>query len=325
MSSKRRIGFTLIELLVVIAIIAILIALLLPAVQQAREAARRTQCKNNLKQIGIALHNYHDSHRTLPPGAVYADPSYFGNAHWTWSSFILPFTEQAAFYKLLHVGDLPGWFGTGTQSLLTDPAAADFVNTALPMFRCPSDIGPDLSNHMENTATGVSCPTSNYVAACTSRIVRDSGYAWGAYENGVFYNNSRTRFRDVTDGLSNTIFVGERCYEIDGIEFRAGNVLLTWDSNRYWAGQRTWFSLREPINSLFGSANGRYESMSSLHVGGAQVLMGDGSVHFLSENIDLDRTTEGVAGHGSTIYNGETDSVLEYLVDREDGKAIGEF
>ncbi|QDT65224.1 DUF1559 domain-containing protein [Calycomorphotria hydatis] len=322
---KVRRGFTLIELLVVIAIIAILIALLLPAVQQAREAARRNQCKNNLKQIGLALHNYHDSHNVLPPGAIYVDSSYFGTWQWTWSAMILPFLEQAPLYQALQVGDRPAWFGSGAQSVMTDTASIDFVNQPLSVFRCPSDTGPLLTERVENSTSGVICPMSNYVGACTSRFVRNSGERRGAYENGVFYNTSKVRFRDVTDGLSNTIFVGERAWEIDNVLFYAANPFMTGNGERYWGGNNTWFSLREPINNIFGSSNGRIQSLASHHVGGVQVLMGDGSVHFISENIDLDKTTESVSVYGGSVYNGETDSVLEYLVDKSDGHVVGDF
>ncbi len=323
----RRSGFTLIELLVVIAIIATLVAILLPAVQQAREAARRSTCKNNLKQIGIALHNYHDTHNVLPPGGIAWDSATYGGSMWDWSAMILPFVEQSAVYDRLNVGNRKIWFGSGTESIMTDPASTSFVNVPLAMFRCPSDTGPGLTNNFNNTTSGVQAPTSNYVANCTSRFVQDTGYRGGAYENGIFYNNSKINFRDVSDGLSNTIFVGERAYQLGNVTFDASTLYFIYDSNRYWAGRNSWFSLRAPINGVFAATASRQEGLSSVHSGGVQVVMGDGAVRFISENIDLDKT-DGPAPpytYSTTIWNGPTNSTLERLCDRNDGQVIGEF
>ena len=321
---RPRRGFTLVELLVVIAIIGVLIALLLPAVQQAREAARRMSCTNNQKQIGLAIHNYHDTYGNIPPGAIYLD---WTENHWTWSAMLLPFLEQGNLHEKLQVGNRPFWYGSDTDSVMTDPASIDFVNQPIDLFRCPSDSGPDLSPYAENTNSGVNAPVSNYVGNCTSRIVRNRGERNGAYEDGIFYCNSDLAFRDVTDGLSNTIFIGERCMDLGGVHFRAANPLFTSASDRYWAGYRTWFSLRAPINGVFSSDADRRESLASLHPGGVQVTLGDGSVRFISETIDLDRTSGPAAPYtGSTsVYGGPADSTLERLLSRADGQVIGEF
>ena len=211
----NRSAFTLIELLVVIAIIAILIALLLPAVQQAREAARRTQCRNNLKQIGISLHNYHDAHKTFPPGFIQADLSNpateLGLA---WGAFLLPYLDQSPLYNRYN---------------MVAPVAS---KAQLPAFQCPSDGHAegevrDTGPHYVGTGEGYAA-RSSYVACnggeCTpgnchynqfngtgdSReflLGQDIDILAG---NGVFWGNSRLRFRDITDGSSQTFAVGER-------------------------------------------------------------------------------------------------------------------
>ena len=178
-------GFTLIELLVVIAIIAILIALLLPAVQQAREAARRTQCKNNLKQIGLAMHNYHDVYLGFPPGYMNTAP-YHANGNgpisgnysqWVWGAMILPYIDQAPLYSRLQVGDIR----------LADALTAggpydstDLLATPLTAFMCPSDVGPatnsDGDQLRDSTNTWVTRIASQTTWALTQRV----GGTWAA-------------------------------------------------------------------------------------------------------------------------------------------------
>lgn len=183
---KRR-GFTLIELLVVIAIIAILIALLLPAVQMAREAARRTQCRNNLKQLGLALHNYHDTHTTFPPGLIAANDNFRDGMH-SGLAMLLPQLEQSAVYNQLDFN--VSW---------RDPVNAAATSAHISAFRCPSSIGGLPQNG------GFDLPVTDYVFSKGTR-------AWlclNGETSGMFDINSRVRARDVTDGLSNTFAMGE--------------------------------------------------------------------------------------------------------------------
>jgi len=272
-----RRGFTLIELLVVIAIIAILIALLLPAVQAAREAARRSNCKNNLKQIGIGLHNYHDVHLSLPPGYVWGGVGDFGLS---WGTFLLPFIEQE---NLQEQGDVAvamdnGWFDFLDASAGTVPPA---FRIPIAMYACPSDVGPDENDQFSDMGK------SNY-SGVSGNSNRQSGAA-GLGGNGAFFRNSDVRFADITDGLSNTLVVGERAYDLQGkLRSGGGNVL-----GSIWAATPTangghsgylWTVCELTGGRLVNRDSG--VMYSSYHPGGAQFLLGDGSVRFISENLD---------------------------------------
>lgn len=183
-----RRAFTLVELLVVIAIIGALIALLLPAVQMAREAARRTQCSNNLKQIGIALQNYHDTLRSLPPGRLRMMEEFKGRCFSAYAH-LLPFLEASTLYRQIDFNQSP-----------EDPANAAAMNQTIPYFLCPSDgkkkLQGDSAVHNYPLSTGTTYPLSR----------RNPG---GVPVTGIFYENSPTRFAEITDGLSQTVCVGE--------------------------------------------------------------------------------------------------------------------
>ena len=180
-------GFTLIELLVVIAIIAILIALLLPAVQQAREAARRTQCRNNLKQFGLALHNYHDTHRTFVPGVIAGTEDLTDGMH-SGLTLLMPQLEKANVYNLYDF-DLR-W---------SDPANLEAVSTFIPGFLCPSSPGGLPQNG------GFDLPVTDYAFSRGT----NGQLCLNSPKLGMFDINSKTKTRDVTDGLSNTFAMGE--------------------------------------------------------------------------------------------------------------------
>lgn len=308
-NSRNQRGFTLIELLVVIAIIAILIALLLPAVQQAREAARRSQCKNNLKQIGLALHNYADVHKAFPPGCVDSNratntPGDDLNSRngLGWGTFILPFIDQSPLYNQIGTETQDysrSWQDKNFDGALNDPI--DASRTILPAFICPSDpmggVNADISN----------LGKSNYLAVAGDRAVQTnaSGNAKPT-TNGMFFENSTKKFRDVTDGTSNTFFVTERTTQNDRTgSGQCGGNDCNW-AGGIWIGPRVipaaagWHSgirLLDVTNvggaSLtygLGSSSatwGAAWTAKSSHVGGMQVTMGDGAVRFISENIDL--------------------------------------
>ena len=199
----RRRGFTLIELLVVIAIIAILIALLLPAVQQAREAARRTQCKNNLKQIGLALHNYHDSHLVFPTSHFVGNvlrPGY-DFTHWAWASMILPYVDQAPLYNRFQAGPL-----SPKQAYAID---SKLFTTPLEVFICPSD--PEAPTNRNRPFRIIGQPGQPEVFIAKSNYPGVAGDEENNAGRGVFHTDSTcARIRDITDGTSNTLLVGER-------------------------------------------------------------------------------------------------------------------
>jgi len=213
MLKVNRTGFTLIELLVVIAIIAILIALLLPAVQQAREAARRTQCKSNLKQLGIALHNYNSAHRVFPPnlipGGKPTSGGYIGYFQGNWGvlAYLTPFLEQTAVYNLLNL-ESPTYSNSGSAWIIADSNNQLAAATLVPLYLCPSDISRKVST--DYGVTGGIGP-SNYAANMGTGLDATGGSEHGSpyRSDGVFYADSRTRFADITDGTSNTAAMSE--------------------------------------------------------------------------------------------------------------------
>ena len=292
MSSARfpRRAFTLIELLVVIAIIAILIALLLPAVQQAREAARRSTCKNNLKQLGIALHGYHEAHGSLPPNSN-GGPNNLPNG-FSWRVMILPLIDQGPLYNKFNF-----------SLRITEPTHLELCQTILPVYLCPSDptsaIKSDLHTNwcFPGNATGASgtdgssgnCDPSGGPYTQTAAVTTYTGVAGLHPDNGPggLFRRRQTkvvRFRDMTDGVSNTLAVGESSPKYN--PFSA------------WVSSDSPVPTAYAINSsslLCGPSPCQYPSIGwpqttasqSFHEGGAHFLVGDGSVHFLSENMDL--------------------------------------
>jgi prepilin-type N-terminal cleavage/methylation domain-containing protein/prepilin-type processing-associated H-X9-DG protein len=210
---KRRKGFTLIELLVVIAIIAMLIALLLPAVQQAREAGRRTQCSNNLRQLGLALHNYHDALKTFPPNLTPGGTAYnYAKGDWGVLAHLNPYLEQTNVYNLMNL-NLPTYqYDATTMSYVFaagDPNTQQAVKTVVQTFLCPSDIGKPIDGGYGITLFG---PT-NYCATQGSGIdtIGNDPNQMGSPLNadGIFYADSRVRVQDITDGTSNTAMFSE--------------------------------------------------------------------------------------------------------------------
>lgn len=312
-------AFTLVELLVVIAIIGVLIALLLPAVQQAREAARRMTCQNHLKQIGLALHNYHDTFGSFPPGWVLGNdglgtgaPHY---ARYGWTVAIFPQMELSNQY------DAVG-FNADLAFDLNNAGLRDIMQAKLETWRCPSDPGPDLNAGRQLHSADdddVAVATSNYVGSYTSGGVALSGNPF----NGIFDLNSSIQFRDVTDGTSNTAIVSERAYEIGNTTPHAATV---WGSrgtspaNAKRIGNLT-FAGKGMINSTNNSDattnNTSRIGVSSLHPGGAQVCLTDGSVRFLQETIDQKPDSD----RNDPVI----DSLWESLISRNDGQVVGQY
>jgi len=288
-------GFTLIELLVVIAIIAVLVALLLPAVQQAREAARRSQCKNNLKQIGLALHNYHDSHSVMPSGSILllnGDKTAYNGHGWTWHASILPYIEQATLYQAIQ-----GASGMGHESGGVNDAKQGLAGkTNIKTFQCPTHpdvrLGPQKNGYATSTYNGSMGTLIGDGAGddCDHDPAVMSVSAGCMKADGIFFPSSSVGFRDVIDGLSNTVFVAE-VIDSGGDESLPGGG----GSDRKYCfsngaddnppNEMTEYLIaaesNDPING------GAEEATGSYHTGGAHFVFGDGAVRFLSENIDM--------------------------------------
>lgn len=278
-SKRKRHAFTLIELLVVIAIIAALVALLLPAVQQARESARRTQCRNNLKQLGLALHNYHDTHGVLPMGY-----------HWPlgtgWTYHLLPHLDQTALYSSFTVGTP----STATTSIWRNGPPEVALGVTVPVFRCPSSTSPSAVDNVNSIDRRVPC---DYLGCASGVRTTDSGTSVNGIGvvdlDGAFFRISSVRLSDVLDGTSNTIGVGETFYEgseldhwaIGSDDLGRNSTPTSGDASEFLA------SLGVDLNRFDdGSGTDVLEiSFKSRHVGGCQFLLLDGSVRFLSENI----------------------------------------
>ncbi len=325
--SRRSRGFTLIELLVVIAIMAILVALILPAVQQAREAARRAQCQNNLKQIGIAFHNYHDVYRSLPSGFV-AQQEFQGASQlnqFGWAVMLLPSLDQRNIFNQFDFNKL-SWDNSGTDSNL------EMAQAVLPIFQCPSDPGADKIDRSCPGNPGPEVAVSNYAGVegissmalpCWSMpSARTSGPAFYHFPpgscrkpNGALYINSAVKFADVRDGLSRTFLVGEVSSKLNrkycANTFIIPMLQITPYNGVAWAGvYQAYHSDHVLLNTSkeFNDKdkNGSSNGFSSFHRGGVFFLFCDGHVDFISEDIDnIDRSPYGTFQKLSSINRNE--------------------
>ncbi len=322
----RFAGFTLVELLVVITIIGILIGLLLPAVQSAREAARAIQCRNQIKQIALALHAYHSAHRVFPPGAIVSDDSCTAASSTKrqapWTVQILPFLEQNALYAQF---DMAGHFAALQGDNPPEPTDSETAqNTPLAIFKCPSDSAPrgeDPSlNYMGVQGGGAESEAECLTGASVNRRVR--------FNNGVLHTNSRVRIADIGDGTTQTFLVGESrwwSYEHTNAGWPSW---FSWASANRTAGSSSHTLVLaaavDPINNPLVDYDARQEwvddsgsytntlylgthtrCFGSRHPGGCHFAMADGSVQFLSENMDL--------------------AVYRDLADRDDGCPVGSW
>jgi prepilin-type N-terminal cleavage/methylation domain-containing protein/prepilin-type processing-associated H-X9-DG protein len=345
MRLKRRSGFTLIELLIVIAIIGILVSLILPAVQAAREAARRIKCANNLRQLGLAVHNFESAHHKFPSGYVTSYPANVTireRSLWSWGAFILPFIEEEALYNQLKASR------RSLAENLATPAGMSALQTPLSLFVCPADTGPALNDFTEAYLTDqwkeeaapyrrlvtsdgtdrLAIAKSNYVGvACSSvSLTTTVDPKYGA-ATGVLYQNSATRITDIKDGTSCTLMIGERSFSIGPITIGAGNALgfspeVSGSDDRKGSTTAAIGIPYYGINESGLNPNHEPRGFHSLHPGGAQFTMCDGSVHFVSETIDYNWHTAPAPQYANGKW---IDSTLERLAAKADGQQIGEF
>ena len=332
-----RPGFTLIELLVVIAIIAILIALLLPAVQQAREAARRSQCKNNLKQIGVAMHNYHEVFGMFPIGVHHTRVGTGNGWGFSWWVPILPYIDQASIYsELSHEGQHCGYTG-GAPCGTANGTAVEKINIATML--CPSspmDASKDTGGGHVTTrpqyigiagaadGNGFNNPKHNDFPCCDccSSVGGNTYGGWWA-NGGVLMPIKTIGIQYITDGSTNTIMVGE-CSDFASdnngkpVQINSNHGwLMGTNSNSETGGARKFnlTTINYPPNAVkevggymlpgVGNNQGPNNGIYSAHAGGAHVLLADGSTHFLSDNIDM--------------------YTFRLLATRDDAETIGEF
>ncbi|PQO47578.1 DUF1559 domain-containing protein [Blastopirellula marina] len=316
MRLRMRTGFTLVELLVVIAIIGVLIALLLPAVQQAREAARRMQCTNQMKQLGIAMHNYHDTYQKLPPSNEYADnePPAQPRREWGWAPRIMAFMEQTAVADEIDFR-LPSWTRPSgwNNAMMDDPTVVcnyKVMRRVYPQFLCPSNaIGGD---PLQESEFG---PTWELSQADYAANIGDHANLTGIGEGGYDYpasigaGNSALRprgvigsrdwsakFGDITDGLSNTYLLGE--------------TVGAWCSWQSWGAPNfsttAWpvnYRNRDFQNGILGPNDWDFSiGYRSFHPGGANFLMCDGSVRLITETADGPAYRAGASRAGGESY-----------------------
>jgi len=318
---RKHPGFTLIELLVVIAIIAVLIALLLPAVQQAREAARRSQCKNNLKQFGLAAHNYHDAFSMMPLGGTMnapAGPTPSGAPNVSWAVRSLPYLEQAGLYNQLNMSltNVP------SQVLSDGKQAREHQVSA---FRCPSDPNPNFRSQYAQSSYSASIgsqrtPSSDsacnpFLGLAQNLIPTNADYSrtldLGAISGMFSQGGASIALTDVSDGASNTLLFGEilpDCMLSIPVGWWPNNARATIGSTLAPINEMTTCegSTRVSNPACISPDNFNYSwGFKSMHTGGGQFTMADGSVRFISQNIDA--------------------STYQSLGGRADGKTLGEF
>ena len=335
----QRNAFTLVELLVVIAIIGILIGMLLPAVQQVREAARRSACSNNIRQLTLAVHNFESSHSHFPAGFVRQtgnDSSGGINSFWGWNALIFPQLELGNAFDVLEVGT--GFLSDAATG--SAPNQLDALQASYPVFRCPSDAGPELNeaHDVNGVNNGIADANGNPVAVALSNYVAsNSSFSTAGDDhivladrepNGVFFDDSEIGFGDIFDGSSNTVMFGERSFELTN---PLGTAVAPSASNCFgfdikFDGGNTTF-LRRTARVILANGAGRINLVnpgtgfiskpsrgySSNHLGGAMFAFCDGSTRFVSDNQTFEQD------------NAPNDNPFENSLSRNDGNVDTDF
>ena len=319
-----RHGFTLIELLVVIAIIGVLIALSFPALSAIREAARRTQCFNNLRQIGTGLHSYHSARSAFPSGYEADIESEVDSRCWGWGALVMPYVEQETMYDELSVRKQT------LEHIANHQQFVPLLQTSLNLYLCPSDTGGELSHRFRSfmlrpSSSGIQ-PISHigptgvliWLRIAKSNYVGSLGSAWKIEQhqwdnkdfegNGLFGRNSNVKISMISDGTSNTLAVGERSYRNYAAVWAGVN---SWQRSGFTDNQMVVGSAFYPINDdpiilNYGSDGTGTANFSSYHHGGANFLFTDGSVRFISEQIEFRPNGNGVFQNLAQRNDGET-------------------
>ena len=334
MSADRR-AFTMVELLVVVAVIGILVAVLIPAVQRSREAARRSQCAANLKQMGLALQQYHDTFAVLPSGCLGYPIDPQAGQTWGWGALLLPYIEQRPLWEELSMA----------QNGLIDVMNNDlqpYLLDRISVYRCPSDVAQDLAHdarmlsgfpwyalqgslvagRCSNTTiqirgVGVKTATSNYVASFGDAWEPDANH-WTQFDvsgTGLFGSNNALELSAASDGLSNTFAIGER----DWADYAAIWAGVDWWDHCDTTGIQmvlgtAYYKLNIPPNPYPYSCDAQGAAgFSSMHVEGALFVMADGSVHFIHNSIDFNNSASGPMG------------IFQRLARKDDGLPTGDF
>jgi prepilin-type N-terminal cleavage/methylation domain-containing protein len=332
---RTRKGFTLIELLVVIAIIAVLIGLLVPAVQKVREAANRMSCTNNLKQLGIAIHSYHDTRGAFPPGGASDNAPYGTGGGWgsSWKVFILPFIEQESIYKAWQFTANSG-YTNGTNMSTATPLVH---NRTIKTYRCPSSSMPDFyASSNNNGALQMLTSYTGIGGSSTDTGVVNNGSYGIISAGGALFANSSIRFSDITDGTSNCMIVGEQSKHLTSSTNQpvpGSYTAITSQGPHGWTmgvnnssvgtAFNEWHfnctTIRFQINQTGvdgGSASGSGSNgtshntgmnipLSSSHSGGCNIVLGDASVRFIRDSTPL--------------------LTLQYLASRADGNVLPDY
>jgi prepilin-type N-terminal cleavage/methylation domain-containing protein/prepilin-type processing-associated H-X9-DG protein len=291
MPHRIRRGMTLVEVTAVVFVVAILASLIVPSLQAARSSARRNQCLNNLRQIGLGLHNYHDTHKCFPPGWVNYTPDAGDRPRLGWQTLFLPFVEYAPIYEKLY-----------PDMVAREVRKSAIVETEISLFRCPSDSTEPLNSLRDGF--GTSNYSGNFGSQAPPRWLPGGMTPnWPGepptpkVANGIFFYNSNIRMRHCTDGTSYILFVGER-----GVSSGAG-IWMGVRGNNFENDQVTDFSIGNELNSGLAS-------FSSMHKGGANFLFGDGGARFISDSVES-------GGDGQP-------GVYQDLGSRDDGRILPE-
>ena len=334
--SFRKPAFTLIELLVVIAIIGLLVGLLLPAVQAARESGRRSQCTNNMKQVALALHNYHDANKVLPPSATDSRVDRQAREGWSWIFLVLPFMERNELFDAC-MNQSAAWRKTNPQWM--DTATAALARAPIPPLICPTDtvavLAPEAKYNSLNTWNTYTASKTNYAAngGYLENWCGSSGSPCSLDQNmrastGAMRKSKGVNFKDITDGISKTFLIGE-AGGLPAVASDADRMPGIWVGGGGQGYQSD--CVRYSANKLNSGAS--EPAFGSFHPGGANFALVDGSVRFVSDTVNsnsaniwgYDASDESKIAKAQSELVNPSRGVYQRLSTRADGLTIGDF